>query len=56
MALPKGAKLIGISSITYIDKTGKTKRINAKRYKYLFKKLNVIVKNAEKEGFLWRKQ
>jgi len=54
MSLPTGAKLIGISSITYIDKTGKRKTISAKKYKNLFKELTVIVKKAEKEGTLFK--
>jgi len=29
--LPKGAKIIGISAVDYIDKTGKKKRLTAKK-------------------------
>jgi len=57
--LPKGTKIIGISAITYIDKTGKRKTITSKKkYGELFTKLDLILKKAEKEGSLslWGKQ
>jgi len=81
--LPKGAKIIGISSIVFIDKTGKRKTINTKsvsavsrnearifssaasfilsrrrsaeKEKKLFEELNAIIKNAEKNKTLWKK-
>jgi len=56
MLLPKGTKIIGISAVDYIDKTGEIKKITAKKYKHLFAKLNVIIKKAEKEGTLWEKK
>lgn len=53
--LPEGSKIIGISAITYIDKTGKRHRITGKKkHKELFTKLDLILKKAEKEGSLWR--
>jgi hypothetical protein len=54
MTLPEGAKILGVSAITYIDKAGKRKTITAKKNKELFYKLSAIIKNAEKEGILWR--
>jgi hypothetical protein len=55
--LPKGAKIIGISAITYIDKTGKRKTITSKkRHGELFKKLDLILKKAEKEGSLFLRE
>jgi len=54
MVLPEGAKIIGISAITYIDKSGQIKKITAKKEKGLFNKLNAIIKKAEKEGTLFK--
>jgi hypothetical protein len=52
--LPKGLKLIGLSAITCIDKEGKTKKITAKKYPDLFKRMTATIKKAEKEGkVLW---
>jgi len=55
MQLPEGSKILGIFSVTYIDKTGKRKTITAKKEKTLFVKLNAIIKTAEKNGTLWIK-
>jgi hypothetical protein len=49
--LPEGSKIIKISAVSYIDKTGKKKIITAKK-----EKLTAILKVAEKEGALWKKE
>jgi len=54
--LPEGSKIIKISAISYIDKTGKKKTITANKEKMLFEKLTAILKTAEKEGTLWKKE
>ena len=46
-------KVIGIKSLTYKNKEGKRITITAKKEPELFKKLNAVIKKAEKEGTLW---
>ena len=51
-----GIKIIGMRALTVRTKDGKIKRITAKKYPDLFKKLTAIIKDAEKKGTLWKKQ
>jgi len=48
-----GVKVIGMKSLTYKNKEGKRITITAKKEPKLFKKLNAILKKAEKDGALW---
>ena len=51
-----GIKIIGMRSLTFKTKDGEIKRITAKKYPDLFKKLTAIIKDAEKKGTLWKEQ
>ena len=43
-------KLIGMTALCYKTIDGKTKRVTSKQCPDLFKKLNAILKEAEKKG------